>query len=308
MTRAVVFAYHDVGVRCLEVLSSHGVELPLVVTHPDDPEENIWFASVREWARERELACVTAQRPDEVALAARIGQLEPDFLFSFYYRRMLGAALLDLPARGALNMHGSLLPHYRGRAPVNWAVLRGERHTGASLHYMTARPDAGDLVDQQAVPILVDDTAGVVFNKVTWAAEVVLDRSLPRLIAGSAGRIPLDLAAGSYFGARRPEDGRVDWSRGAPDVHNLIRAVAPPYPGAFATVQGRPARLLRSRLAGSAHHADQAPCLYTEAQRVYVDCIDGRRLQLLALEIDGAPAGAETLRQRYGDRILAVGA
>lgn len=308
MTRAVVFAYHDVGVRCLEVLRSHGIELSLVVTHEDDPRENRWFASVRDWARDRDVPWTTPERPNTAELVARVRELAADFLFSFYYRRMLGEALLGLPARGALNMHGSLLPHYRGRAPVNWAVLHGETRTGASLHYMTARPDAGDLVDQQAVPILADDTAGVVFNKVTWAAEVVLDRSLPALVAGAAPRTPLDLAAGSYFGGRRPEDGRIDWSRGAAAVHNLVRAVAPPYPGAFGTVEGRPLRLLETRRAGAARHPDRGPCLYGEAGRIYADCADGRRLRVLHMEIDGETVTVDAFRRRYGDRILALGA
>src|SRR5581483_864422 len=170
----------------------------------------------------------------------------PDFLFSFYYRSMLKPPLLAVAARGALNMHGSLLPKYRGRVPVNWAVIRGERETGATLHYMVEKPDAGDIVDQQQVPILPDDTAGEVFNKVTVAAEMVLDRSLPRLIAGTAPRVPQDLSKGSYFGARKPEDGRIDWSQPARTVHDLVRGVAPPYPGAFADVAGRRLRVLRT--------------------------------------------------------------
>ena len=101
-------------------------------------------------------------------------------------------------------MHGSLLPKYRGRAPVNWAVLHGERETGATLHYMAAKPDAGDIVAQTAVPILPDDTAREVFDKVTVAAEMTLDRVLPALVAGTAPRMPLDLAAGSTSAAARP--------------------------------------------------------------------------------------------------------
>ena len=140
---------------------------------------------------------------------ARIGNLAPDFFFSFYFRQMLKPALLAIPARGALNMHGSLLPKYRGRVPVNWAVLHGERETGATLHYMADKPDAGDIVAQIAVPILPDDTAGDVFAKVTVAAEIALDHALPALLAGTAPRIPMNLAAGSYFGGRTP-DGRAD--------------------------------------------------------------------------------------------------
>src|SRR5664279_3595890 len=136
-------------------------------------------------------------------------------------------------------MHGSLLPRYRGRAPTNWAVLHDERETGATLHEMVARPDAVRIVDRQAVPILPDDTAKEVFDKVTVAAEQVLWRSLPAIVSDQIAWLPNEVAQGSYFGARTPEDGRIDWSKPARHVYALIRAVAPPYPGAFADVAGR---------------------------------------------------------------------
>ncbi|MEP7260872.1 MAG: formyltransferase, partial [Usitatibacter sp.] len=227
--RAVVFAYHDVGVRCLSVLLAHGVDVPLVVTHRDDPKENIWFGNVERLAREYGLDTVTPADPAEIA--ARIQAIAPEFIFSFYYRHMLPPALLGAARRGAYNMHGSLLPRYRGRVPVNWAVLNGERETGATLHEMATRPDAGGIVDQMAVPILPDDTARDVFRKVVVAAEVVMDRALPRLLDGSVRPVPQDLQAGSYYGGRKPEDGRIDWTQPARRIHDLVRAVAPPYPG-----------------------------------------------------------------------------
>src|SRR5262249_30275565 len=138
--RAVVFAYHNVGVRCLKVLLAHGINVPLVVTHPDDPRETRWFDSVSATAAECGIAPIAPDDPNASDVVARVGALAPDLLFSFYYRRMLGAPLLALARRGALNVHGSLLPKYRGRAPVNWAVLHGERETGATLHYMAAKP------------------------------------------------------------------------------------------------------------------------------------------------------------------------
>ena len=215
MTRAVVFAYHNVGVRCLKVLLAHGVEVPLVVTHSDDPAETRWFESVAAAAADHEIAAITPDDPNAADVVAQVAARSPDFIFSFYYRKMLAVPLLALPRRGALNMHGSLLPKFRGRAPVNWAVLAGERETGATLHYMTAKPDDGDIVAQTAVPILPDDTAREVFDKVTVAAELTLDRALSDLIAGNAPRRPQDVAQSSYFGGRRPEDGVIDWTRDA---------------------------------------------------------------------------------------------
>jgi methionyl-tRNA formyltransferase len=150
--RAVVFAYHNVGVRCLEALLAGGVVVPLVITHEDNPREKIWFDSVAATAAARGIATITPADPNLAEVFARIAALRPDFLFSFYYRLMLKPPLLGLPARGALNMHGSLLPKYRGRVPVNWAIIHGETETGATLHYMTEKPDAGDIVAQTAVP------------------------------------------------------------------------------------------------------------------------------------------------------------
>jgi methionyl-tRNA formyltransferase len=221
-----------------------------------------------------------------------VQEISPDFIFSFYYRRMLGPALLGAARRGAYNMHGSLLPKYRGRAPVNWAVLRGERETGATLHEMVAKPDAGRIVDRQAVPIGENDLAVEVFTRVTDAAQLVLRRALPALVDGSARPQPQDLASGSYFGGRRPEDGRIDWRRPAREVHDLVRAVAPPYPGAFTSWQGRPARILRTwwgNLPEGLPSGREPGAVAASGERAFVACGDGRWLEVLEAEL--GPAG-----------------
>ncbi len=287
MPSAVVFAYHQVGVRCLAVLLAHGIEVALVVSHEDDPGENLWFDSVAELAALAGIACIKPSSARDPDLAQRMAAIAPDFIFSFYYRSMLPPALLALARRGAYNMHGSLLPKYRGRAPVNWAVLKGERQTGATLHRMVEKPDAGAVVAQQAVPILPDDRAFDVMVKVTVAAEMALDAVLPALIKGEARETPLDLAAGSYFGGRRPEDGRVDWRQPASDIHNLVRAVAPPYPGAFCTLPaGSSLRLLRTLRQPQRVPKHHVPTLYCEGETVLADCADGGVLRLLEWEGD----------------------
>ena len=288
MTRAVVFAYSEVGFRCLRVLLDQGVTIPLLFTHADDPGENRWWGSVQDLARAAHLRVETPADPNTPEWIAAGEAAGADFLFSFYYRHMLSVGWLGVARRGALNMHGSLLPRYRGRAPVHWAILNGESETGASLHYMVARPDAGALVDQQPVPILPDDNALAVSLHVAAAAQAVLARSLPRLIDGSAAARPLDLAQGSYFGRRTPEDGRIDWRRGASAVHNLVRAVAPPFPGAFTDVNGCRLALWETRLdATPARHAGHAPCLYAEGDDWVADCADGHRLRITQLAVDG---------------------
>ncbi|MGN6703181.1 MAG: formyltransferase, partial [Burkholderiaceae bacterium] len=166
---AVVFAYHNVGVRCLKVLLARGVEVALVVTHEDNPAETIWFESVAALCREHGIPAITPVDPKSPELLEAVQAVRPDFIFSFYYRHMLPAALLASATRGAYNMHGSLLPKYRGRVPINWAVLHGETETGATLHEMAVKPDAGTILARSAVPILPDDTAHEVFGKVTVA-------------------------------------------------------------------------------------------------------------------------------------------
>ncbi|MBU3636717.1 formyltransferase [Polynucleobacter sp. es-MAR-4] len=236
---AVVFAYHDVGVNCLKALLNAGIQVDLVVTHQDDPNENVWFGSVAKLCEERQIRYITPNANQLLDLVPQIQKLSPDYLFSFYYRHMIPAQLLACAKIGALNMHGSLLPKYRGRAPVNWAILHGETETGATLHIMEAKPDAGDIVGQSAVSIGPNETATEVFGKVSQAAVAIMNQVLPELVRGNIPRKPNNLAEGSYFGGRKPADGQILWHQTAQQVHNLVRAVAPPYPGAFTDWQGQ---------------------------------------------------------------------
>ena len=302
MTTAVVFGYGDVGVRCLATLLAQGVRVAQVFTHPDDPNEARWYASMTRFATEQDIPVHLSADASGADVQALVAGCEPDLLFSFYYRRMIPDAVLRLARSGALNMHGSLLPAFRGRAPVNWVCVKGATQTGASLHHMTAKPDAGALVDQMAVPILPDDTAYDVFRKVCTAAELVLARSLPALRAGTAVATALDLAAGSYYGARRPEDGEIDWSGGAQRAHNLVRAVAPPFPGARSQLDGQPLRLLRTRLDGRAPvpPVAAAACVFVDGERVYARCTDGSLLRLLEVEWGTQLLPLDALRAQFG--------
>lgn len=298
--RAVVFGYHNVGVRCLKVLLAHGVDVRLVVTHEDNPNETIWFDSLASVARDYGIPCITPADANTPEMFERLESLAPDFLFSFYYRQMLKAPLLATVRQGGYNMHGSLLPRYRGRVPVNWAVLHGETETGATLHRMVEKPDAGEVVGRQSVPILPDDTAHDVFGKVSVAAEMLLNRVLPDLLDGTAPHLPLDLTQGSYFGGRKPEDGRIDWGQPAQAIHNLVRAVAPPYPGAFCDIAGHHLRVLRTLLQPQRTPLPASPALYVEGGDLLARCGDGRVVRILALELDGAPIAPADLPDRLG--------
>ena len=304
--KAIVFAYHDVGARCLATLLAHGVDVTTVVTHEDDPGEAIWFASVAELAARYGIPVIAPRDPNTADVIAALAAQAPDFLFSFYYRRMLRPELLALARRGAYNMHGSLLPKYRGRAPVNWAVLHGERETGASLHEMVVKPDAGRIFGQQSVPILPDDTAGEVMAKVTCAAEVTLDRCLPALLAGTLPGTEQDLSAGTYFGGRKPEDGRIDWSACASSIHNLIRAVAPPFPGAFSDTCAGRVRFLRSLHPTDASGNHPRPVLFAADGALWAQCGDRRLLRLVAVESAGRAIDAVNFETLVGSQPISL--
>ena len=247
---AVVFAYHDVGVNCLKALLNAGIQVDLVITHQDDPNENVWFGSVAKLCTEKNIPYITPSANELVGFIPQLESLAPDYIFSFYYRHMIPEQILACAKIAALNMHGSLLPKYRGRAPVNWAILHGESETGATLHVMEAKPDAGDIVGQAAVSIDPDETATEVFGKVSKAAVEVMQQVLPSLIQGNVPRQPNELQKGSYFGGRKPADGQIHWDQTALQVHNLVRAVAPPYPGAFTDYQDQTMLVARTSLKG----------------------------------------------------------
>ncbi len=307
MAKAIVFAYHNVGVRCLSVLLAHNIDVRMVVTHTDNPAENIWFESVRELALGHRIPTIAPDDPNTGDLIAQGHAVEPEFVFSFYYRHLLEPAWLALAPRGALNMHGSLLPKYRGRVPVNWAVINGETETGATLHYMTEQPDAGDIVGHEAVAIAPDDTAHEVFHKVTGAAARVLDRSIPLLVAGTAPRRPQDLAQGSYYGGRKPADGHIDWSQPAAKIHNLVRGVAPPYPGAYTQLQGKTLRILRTRIESARRSpAAATPGIFVSHGACFAACADGSVLRILAMDWDGVPISAADFEVQFGVKSLSL--
>ncbi|HUI46860.1 MAG TPA: formyltransferase [Nitrospirota bacterium] len=235
----LVFAYHDVGYECLDVLIQNDEYILAVITHKNNPTEEIWFRSVEDLAKKYDIPVHTPESVNTPDWIARIRSWEPDLIFSFYYRSMINEEILGIPRLGAFNMHGSLLPKYRGRVPINWAILHGEKETGVTLHHMVKRADAGDIVDQEVVPIGHDETAREVFAKCVKAARLVLERQLDALTTGTAPRREQNESQATYFGGRTPEDGRIDWTQSAEKIYNLIRAVTQPYPGAFTDVGGK---------------------------------------------------------------------
>lgn len=231
--KTIVFAYSEFGCIGIEALVKAGYAIEAVFTYCDDPRENVFYRSVAQVCVQHNLRAYTLDKHDMPAWQARLEAIAPDYIFSFYYRELLPDSILALAGKGAFNLHGSLLPRYRGRAPVNWVLVKGETETGVTLHHMVRRADAGDIVAQQKVAIGHDDTAFILQHKLLDAAKDMLAVQLPLIAQGKAARIKQDITQGEYCGRRTPADGIIDWTEPAETIRNQIRAVTLPYPGAF---------------------------------------------------------------------------
>jgi len=271
--KAIVFAYHDIGCVGLQALVDAGYDVQAVFTHTDSPDENNFFASVARLGAGLNLPVYAPEDVNHPLWVDRIRELQPDVIFSFYYRNMISDDVLSLAPQGGFNLHGSLLPRYRGRAPVNWALLKGEKETGVTLHKMIKRPDAGDIVAQRAVPISADDIALTLHAKVRDAAQVLLADVLPKMKQGEITLTPQDESQASYFGRRTAADGEIHWHKPATEINNLIRAVTEPYPGAFTYLGQRKMTIWRSRPLATAH--EKQPGTVLSSDPLIVACGEG---------------------------------
>jgi len=285
--RAVAFAYHNMGIAGLEALKKNGIGISAVFSHKDDPGENIWFGSVVDWAEKNGIPVFCPETVNTPEWIEKIRRMAPDVLFSFYFRKLLNSEILKIPVAGAYNLHGSLLPAYRGRCPVNWVLVRGEKKTGVTLHRMIEKADAGDIVGQREIWIRPEDTAVSLYGKLCAGAGELLDELLPLIKNGTVPRIPQDPERASYFEGRKPEDGKIDWSWPVERIYNLVRAVTEPYPGAFSGLCGRK-MLIWWALPQRGADPDPVPgSVEIEREEVYVRAADGR-LKLLDIEVNGS--------------------
>ena len=271
--RAIVTAYHNMGCAGLEALIRNGFDIAAVFTYTDDANETIWFSSVAELAARHGIPVYTPDDINHPLWLEKIAEMKPDVLFSFYYRDLLSSELLAIPTAGSYNLHGSLLPKYRGRVPTNWAIINGESETGVTLHGMTTGIDDGDIVCQSAVSIEQQDNARTLMDKQVAAASQMLDECLPKIKAGQVSSTPQNEADASYFGGRTPEDGVIDWSGSATAVHNLVRAVTQPYPGAFSYAGQR--KIVIWEVEPLAQQSDAQPGTILSVDPLDIACGDG---------------------------------
>ena len=244
----MLFAYHEVGYACISELLALGAPIAALFTHHDNPAEEIWWRPCGELASQHGIPVFTTESFDE-AWRLRIAAMQPSIMYSFFYRNLLPEPLLKIAPLGSFNLHASLLPKYRGRSPVNWMIINGERQAGVTLHHMVARADAGDIVAQRAIEIAEDDTALSLYRRLVPLSVSMIREYHPLIAAGRAPRRAQDSSVSSYFGRRRPEDGRIDWNWPARRIFNLVRGVTHPYPGAFCFVAGRKLIVWEARVA-----------------------------------------------------------
>jgi methionyl-tRNA formyltransferase len=287
----VLFAYQEMGHACLETLLAMGAPIAALFTHRDDPHEEIWWQSCADLAKRHAVPVFFADRIDD-GWIARIAALNPAVIYSFFYRNLLPQRLLECPRLGAYNLHGALLPKYRGRASVNWVLVNGETQTGVTLHRMVARADAGDIVAQRAIKIDDGDTALTLYRKLVPLGAELIREFHPLIVTGCAPRHPQDVAAGSYFGRRRPEDGRIDWRWPARRIFNLVRAVTHPYPGASCMLGGRKLFIWQATIAVESGHLGEAGEIIAERAGGAIEVAAGAgSVLLLRAQFEGEAEG-----------------
>ncbi|NRH24600.1 bifunctional UDP-4-amino-4-deoxy-L-arabinose formyltransferase/UDP-glucuronic acid oxidase ArnA [Pantoea stewartii] len=271
--KTIVFAYHDMGCAGINALLKAGFTISAIYTHADTASENHFFGSVARIAAENSIPVYAPDEVNHPLWIDRIKSAEPDVIFSFYYRNLLCDDILNCAKQGAFNLHGSLLPKYRGRAPLNWALVNGETETGVTLHRMVKKADAGEIIAQQRIAIAEEDNALTLHRKLVDCASELLESTLPAMKQGNIVGKPQNGAEATVVGRRTPEDGRINWSLPAKQINNLVRAVTDPWPGAFAFAGTTKFVVWKAKVLTTAHNA--RPGTVLSADPFVVACGEG---------------------------------
>lgn len=229
------------------VLADGRDEVVAVVTQPDRPKGRNLEPSacpVKHYLGERAIQVLTPENVNTPESLAALTQLQPDVLVVVAYGQLLKPALLAIPSRGCINVHGSLLPKYRGAAPIQWAVARGERVTGVTTMHVNERLDAGDMILKCEVPIEEGDTGGTLHDKLAAAGAELLSATLDLIRSGNAPRLPQDDALATHAPKLKKADGRIDWGWPAATIHNRVRAFNP-WPGCYGESPREPGKFVK---------------------------------------------------------------
>lgn len=230
----------EIGYRVLTDLYEHGYRIDLVVTVPPAwGERTSGYTDFAPLAKRYGSALLEVEDINAPDIIEEIAGRQPDLIIVCGWQRLLGRELLSIPSKGCVGFHSSLLPRYRGRAPVNWAIIMGERETGVTMFYLDPEADAGDIIAQRAFPITLADDCRTVYEKSASAAGEILLEQLPLIAEGKAPRLHNPSRSYPVYPKRTPADGLIDFQRSALDVYNWVRALTRPYPGAFFYHEGR---------------------------------------------------------------------
>lgn len=280
------------------LLASAQDELIAVVTQPDRPQgRKLQLAPcpVKAFVAGR-VPVLTPEKCGAPEFIAQLVALKPDLIVVAAYGQFLPRALLDLPPHGVLNVHPSLLPKYRGAAPIQWAVARGEKETGVSIIYLIEKMDAGDIIQQERVPIAPDATAAELAPQLAALGAELLMRAVENIRAGTVRRVPQDDALATRAPILHKHDGRLDWSRPAAELYNRIRGFFP-WPGCFFEwPRGSEKRVKVLQAALASGSGEAGSILSTDPHSLVVACGNGA-LQLLEVQPEGKkPMSAAAFR------------
>ncbi|MGE6227302.1 methionyl-tRNA formyltransferase [Paenibacillus chitinolyticus] len=230
----------DFAVPSLRALIEGGYEVAAVITQPDRPKGRKRVLTPPPVKVEAEKHGIPVFQPEKLRTSDTVDEIRrisPDLIVTAAYGQILPKAVLDIPRLGCINIHASLLPKYRGGAPIHHAIIQGEQVTGVTIMYMAVGLDTGDMISKVEVPIGDDDTTGTMFDKLSLAGAELLKRTLPELIAGTARAVPQDDSQAIYSPNINREDEKIDWNRSSKDIWNLVRGLNP-FPGAYTTWNG----------------------------------------------------------------------
>ncbi len=296
--KTIVFAYHDMGCAGINALLKAGFDICAIFTHADQASENHFFGSVARLAAEQGIPVFAPDDVNHALWVERIQKMAPDMIFSFYYRNLLSEKILAAARLGAYNLHGSLLPKYRGRAPLNWVLVNGERETGVTLHRMVERADAGDILAQERIAIAEDDDAMSLHHKLVACATTLLASCLPTMKRGLIDGVKQDESCASVMRGRTPEDGRIEWSLPAKSINNLVRAVTDPWPGAFGYVGTTKFIVWKAKAHDMAHSAKPGTAL--SINPLIIACGEGALEVLTGQSEQGVYMNGSQLAQSLG--------
>jgi methionyl-tRNA formyltransferase len=225
------------GYRFLKRLSALRPQDDIVVfSFREDPWEPPFIDDIRTFADSRGYLFIETKRTNSPLLADFWSNVELDLMLVVSWRYLIPPEIYQKPSSGTFVFHDSLLPEYRGFSPTVWAIINGSDHTGVTLFEIAVDVDSGDIIDQQRVEILEDDTIAEVMEKVTQVYLEILEHNLDRLLSCTAPRTPQDHSSATYTCKRYPEDNQIDWKDNSERIYNLIRAVSQPYTGAFTSL------------------------------------------------------------------------